>query len=236
MNSPIFAFVITLTALCSIVSLPQRVYAGDTTVANEQLSRRMHQHPVVKGRFEQLRTLTGIPRPIHSSGRFIYWRDHGLYWETLKPITQASTFTPDAIIHWQTTATSQQADKSSSPIQKQISRILLAVFGGDIQSLEMLFDSRWSSGSESGAKQWTVDLIPTMAAVKRVVEKITLSGGDYVNSLNLNASNGDTTQIQFTNISTFAYPAIDECRYFDLDSSSCPRGETAILRPNQREP
>lgn len=225
-----------LTTIFSILAPNQQVYAGDTTVASEQLFLQIRQHQVVKGRFEQLRTLTGIPRPIHSSGRFIYWRDHGLYWETQEPISQASTFTLDAIIHWQTTTTPQQADRSSSPIQRQISRILLAVFGGDIQSLEKLFDSRWSSGSESGAKQWTVDLTPTMAAVKQVVEKITLSGGKYVKKLSLDASNGDTTQIQFTNISTFAYPAVDDCPYFDLDSSSCPGDETATLPANQRKP
>ncbi|MFV2090843.1 MAG: outer membrane lipoprotein carrier protein LolA [Pseudomonadales bacterium] len=190
----------------------------------------------MKGRFEQWRNLTGIPHPIRSSGRFIYWRDHGLYWETLEPISQASTFTPNTIIHWQSTPTSRQADRISSPVQKQISRILLAVFGSDIRSLEKLFDSRWNSKPEPGAKLWTVDLTPTMAAAKRVVEKITLSGENYINSLNLDASNGDTTRIHFTDIRAFAHPASDDCQYFDLDSSLCPGDKTAPPPLNRMEP
>ena len=236
MNRSIFTYVTFLAAIFSAISLPQQAYANKNAVASEQLSKKMRQHQVVKGHFEQWRGLTGIPRPIRSSGRFIYWRDHGLYWETLKPISQASTFTPDTIIHWQSTANGQQADRSSSPIQKQISRILLAVFGGNTQSLEKLFDSRWSSGSELNTKQWAVDLSPTVAAVKRVVEKISLSGGDYINKLNLNASNGDTTRIVFSNISAFATPAVDDCTHFDLNSSSCPGAVIGSTSPNKIEP
>ena len=232
MNSPILAFVLTLATLCSTATLSQRVYADNTAAASEQLSRKMHQHQVVKGRFEQWRNLTGIPRPIRSSGRFIYWRNHGLYWETQKPISQASTFTPDAIIYWQPDTAARQADRSSSPVQKQISRILLAVFGGDIRSLEKLFDSRW----DSEAEQWTVGLTPTATMVKQVIQKITLSGRDYINSLSLDASNGDTTQIHFTDISAFVYPAADDCQYFDLDTSSCPGDKTGAPPANRMEP
>lgn len=232
MSHPILTFVITLAMLCSTAILPQRVYADDTAVASEQISRQMRQYQVVKGRFEQWRNLTGIPRPIRSSGRFIYWRKHGLYWETQKPISQASTFTSDAIIHWQSDTATRQADRSSSPVQKHISRILLAVFGGDLQALEKLFDSRWSSAAE----HWIVDLTPTATTVKQVIQKITLSGGDYINSLSLDASNGDTTQIHFTHISAFAHPATDDCRFFDLDFSSCPSNETGTPPSSQMEP
>lgn len=234
MNRLILALIITL------MTLPQPVYAGDTAEASNLLSQQMRQHQVVKGHFEQSRTLTGIPRPIHSSGRFIYWRNHGLYWKTEKPISQASTFTPDAIIHWQSGTDLQQAkrqvNKSTSPVQKQISRILLAVFGGDIQSLEKLFNTHWHSGSTPGEKQWTVDLTPSVTAIKQAVEKITLSGGDYVNNLNLDASNGDTTRIHFSNIRAFTYPAADDCQYFNQDSASCPGDKTGTLSSSRREP
>lgn len=230
MNGPMLTLlVIALAAICSATTLPQPVYADDTGVVGKHLARQMQQHRVVKGRFEQWRNLTGIPRPIRSSGRFIFWRDHGLYWETREPIFQSTTFTPDAIIYWQSTATTRQADRSSSPIQQQISRILLAVFGGDIRSLEKLFDSRWSSGPE----QWTVDLTPTAAAVKRVVQEITLAGGDYVSRLSLNARNGDNTRIHFTDISALTHPAVDDCQYFDLGPQSC-LGNKADTPPSKR--
>jgi len=222
MNKFMVVLVLTLVALHLITAQPQQLYAADSVAMNEQLSRKLRQHPVVKGEFEQLRNLAGIPRPIRSRGRFIYWRDHGLYWETNEPISQAATFTPNAIIHWQSATNLQQTERNSSPIQKQISRILLAVFGGDIKSLEQLFESRWSSGS----KIWTVDLIPSIAAVKQVVEKISLSGEDYVNNLSLVASNGDATHIQFSNIRAFNQPGVDDCSYFEVETSLC-RGEKA---------
>lgn len=240
MNNPVPVFVITLAVFCSTLTPTQRVYAGDAAITSEQLSRQITQHQIVRGRFEQWRTLTGIPRPIRSSGHFIYWRDHGLYWETGKPISQASTFTPDAIIHWQSgidlQQTKRQSDKSSSPVQKQISRILLAVFGGDIQSLEKLFNSYWSTDQEQKTKQWTVELTPTAASIKRVVEKITLSGGDYISNLNLDASNGDTTRIHFTDLGASVYPTANDCPYFDLDSSLCPVDKTGPLPSDRRKP
>jgi len=231
MNKSTLAFSVVLLALCSTLLLPQQVNADDSASASVKLSRQM-QHQVIKGRFEQLRHLTGIPRPIRSSGRFIYWRDHGLYWETQKPIAQASTFTADAIIHWQATSRSPQVEQNSSPIQQQVSRILLAVFGGDIQSLESLFDSHGQSESKAEIKQWTVELIPTMDAVKQVVEKISLSGEDYIQRLSLNASNGDSTQIQFSTIRVLSHPG-DDCRYFENDASLCPADKSLS---NQREP
>lgn len=233
MNSPMFTFVFALAVLCSTAASPQRVYADDTAVASEQPPWIIHQHQFMEGRFEQWRNLAGIPRPIRSSGRFIYWRNHGLYWETQEPISQASTFTLDTIIHWQPTTHSRQANRTSSPVQKQISRILLEVFGGDIQSLEKLFDSRWNPKPEPSAKLWTVGLTPKTATIKRVVEKITLSGENYISSLNLDASNGDTTRIHFTNIRAFAHPATDDCQYFDLDSALCP-GDKATSPPSNR--
>lgn len=235
MNGPTLrhlTLAITLMTTCSAVTVSQPVYASSATVAGEQLFRQMRLHRIVKGRFEQWRNLTGIPRPIRSSGRFIFWRDHGLYWETREPIFQSTTFTPDAIIHWQSTAAMRQADRSSSPIQQRISRILLAVFGGDIQSLERLFKSRWSSGP----KQWTVDLIPTARAIKRVIQKITLTGGNYVSSLSLGANNGDTTRIHFADISIFTNPATDDCQYFKLDPQLCSGDKDEALPSNRMEP
>ncbi len=232
MNGPALVFTVVLATLCSTTVLPQRIYAEDTAVASERLSRQMRQHQVVKGRFEQSRNLTGIPRPIRSNGRFIYWRDHGLYWEIQKPISQASTFTPDTIIHWRPDTAARQANRSSSPIQKQISRILLAVFGGDIRSLEKLFDSHWSFGAE----RWSVDLIPTAAPVKQAIRKITLSGRDYINSLSLDASNGDNTQIHFTDISAFTHPAAADCQYFDLDTSLCSDDKASAPPANRMQP
>ena len=233
-------FVITLAATFPIVTFSQQIHTDDSTVASERLSRKMHSHQVVKGHFEQWRNLAGIPRPIRSNGRFIYWRNHGMYWETRTPILQASTFTPDAIFHWHPGTNTRQADRSSSPVQKQISRILLAVFGGNIRSLEKMFDYQWhfgpKPGSESNVGQWTVKLVPKAPIVKRIIEKITLSGEDFISSLKLDTRNGDTTLIHFTNINTFTHLAIDDCQYFDLDSSACPSNKSNIAPSSQLGP
>ena len=221
MSNPPFrrvALAIILAMICSAPSLFRLAHADSGATAGEKLALQMRQYQMVKGRFEQWRKLAGIPRPIHSTGHFIYWRGHGLYWETQHPIFQAFTFTPDSVIHWQSNATAQKPDKSSAPFQKQINRILLAVFGGEIQLLEKLFDSHWSSGP----KQWSVRLRPTRAAVKQVVQEITLTGRDYVNGLSLINSNGDITRISFFSIRGFNYPAVDDCQYFNPDSQPCP--------------
>ena len=212
-----------------MVVYPKRALANDSAKIDKHLSQQMLQHKVIRGHFEQQRTLTGIPRPIRSSGRFIYWRNHGLYWETKKPIFQASTFTPDTIIHWQTNSAKRQADRSSSPIQKQISRILLAVFGGDTESLKMLFDSHVSSKGE----EWQIVLTPAIDVVKKAVEKITLNGKEHVNKLYLSASNGDASQILFLDVSTYPHLAADDCSYFDVEPSSCPNDKTGTQPSNQ---
>lgn len=221
MSSPIPVFVITLAGLCSLGISAQRVYAVDEAVTNGHLYSQVRQHRVINGDFEQIRELTGVPRPIRSSGRFVYWRDHGLYWEIREPVSQASTFTPDAVIHWQSTTGLQQSGSVTSPLQKQINGILLAFFGGDTSSLEKIFHSRWLPGNPSDAEHWTLELIPGMAVVKRSVKRITLSGDVHVKDLKIEASNGDKTRIRFSDIQVARHPSAGDCRYFDLHSASC---------------
>jgi len=199
------------------VSLSHHVNADNTTEISQQMAHKMRQHQVVTGRFEQQRQLTGIPIPIHSSGRFIFWRDYGLYWETQQPILQSSTFTPESIINWRSNGSMRTKDRSSSPIQKQISRILLAVFGGDTQSLDKYFSSHWHAELDP----WTVDVTPTTTSIKKVIQNITLTGSNYINSLSVTGGNGDTTQIHFFGLKESVLPAANDCLYFDLDPSSC---------------
>ena len=49
---------------------------------------------MLQGRFTQERTLTGIPRPLRTEGRFLLVPGTGLIWRAEKPFATVTVITP----------------------------------------------------------------------------------------------------------------------------------------------
>ncbi len=205
-------FLLFVFVLCT----PGNVIADSLNESlKDRVSHKLQSSSLVSGEFVQEKTLSGFPRSISSTGRFLYWRTHGLYWETLKPFSHATTFMAKEVLHWKNGQRRETHQKSADASQKHISRILLAIFNGDLAGLEDYFHIQW----EGNDSNWLIRLVPSHSMVSKTLSNIKLTGNDYLETLSIANTNGDKTFISFTNSHPIEAPLKAYCKFFALSSN-----------------
>lgn len=162
--------------------------------AIRKVVERLTSGGYVKGEFKQQRQLRGIAKAITSQGRFVVWRKHGFYWETVTPIFQAISFSNGKIYQWQDAKTVAIVQESSFNVQRRASALILAFFTADFDRLQQDFQISW----QFTGKQWSASLVPHNMYIKKALEKVTLSGDKYIESVRLEATAGDITRIRLS--------------------------------------
>ena len=193
--------------------------------APPQVLEQLQQQTLISGQFVQTRQLQGLPRPIKSSGNFIFWRGHGLYWETLLPFYQATTFSTDEVITWLAPEGPAQPPANKDPVQKYVNRILLSVFSADMSTIDKLFSSRWQLDGDS----WSLELTPINAAVKKVIDHARLGGGRHLQQLLVASRGGDVSLMEFEQVVAPAQLNTAQCARFNRQGDSpCPEPASAV--------
>lgn len=191
--------------------------ASDEQVA--QLTARLRQADVVVGEFRQQRTLSQLNKPLSSSGKFIFWKPAGLYWETDKPQQQAFTFTKERTISWSAPGVPQK-QQSNRIQQKKFSRFLLSLFSFDPDTLEKQFATQWFINGE----HWELRLKPRKSLTRRFVTAATLSGSEHIEQLELITAKQEKLVIDYINSQQKASISTDQCiDFFAEDASFCEK-------------
>jgi hypothetical protein len=158
------------------------------------------------GRFQQTKHLSGMKKPLLSSGRFCVVAGKGVLWRTLKPFQNTLRLKRDEIVHMQGSRVSMRLEASQEPAVRMINGVLLSLLGGDLGQLENLFEVDGSVAGDS----WRVALTARNAAVARAVGAISLEGGAYVRSIRMVDAGGDRTEIVFSDLKTGAQALLPE--------------------------
>lgn len=185
-----------MRTLVLLAALVLAVPGGIAEPAPEHIVAQLQQYPVISGKFVQTRQLQGLSRPIRSDGNFLFWRDHGLYWETLRPFYQATTFTADDVISWPAPEGPALASETNDRVQQYVSRILLSVFSADLSLIDKLFSSRWTVDGE----HWSLELTPVNDTVGKVIERARLAGEHHLRQLQVATRNGDISTMDFAEV------------------------------------
>ena len=188
-------------------------FANSEENAIQNVIQQLNSVTVIHGKFEQQKQLQGLDYPLTSSGHFIFWKAKGLYLASDTPFFNASTITPDNIIHWQENGTGSISEEQSGLIQREISRTLLAFFSADVALIEERFTTEW----QFDGKNWQLLLAPRHDMVRKQMRSAELRGEDYIESLRIVGGNGDVTQLNFTDINSSDSPTQEQCRWFYLN-------------------
>lgn len=172
---------------------------------------------VTAGKFEQSKRLQGFNYDLTSRGRFIFWRDHGLYLETREPFFNATTLTPEAIWYWNADGSISSAQEPGGMVQREVNRTLLAFFSADKALIESRFATHWET-SEQG---WVLTLTPRLAVIGKHIKSVQLAGDVFLERLQLDAANGDRTILTFQDLSRQSQPAMSQCRRFFRQPDAC---------------
>ncbi|WP_172197599.1 outer membrane lipoprotein carrier protein LolA [Niveibacterium sp. COAC-50] len=197
--------------LCALsLSLVATVaHAADPLV--DKVRGLLQQPPVVSGRFEQVRELSGFPKPVASRGRFIVARDRGVLWQTEAPFASSVRLTKGEILQKAGDTVTMRMSADKEPAVRAINGVMFALLSGDIAQLEQRFTV---TGKVDG-NRWSLSLAPREASMAQVLSKIDLAGQRFVESVDMLDANGDRTRIRLLDIVPAAALGKAEAAQFD---------------------
>ena len=163
----------------------------DETAAFDELLRllagRRHDHVT----FTEVQQLAILDQPLHSSGELLYDAPDRLEKRTLEPHRE------DLLLEHGTLSVERDHRRRSVSLHDFPQAVpfiesLRATLAGDRAALERYFAVRFSGS----LARWTLELTPTDAALKRVMQHILIAGeGDRIRTVQVRQRDGDTSTL-----------------------------------------
>ncbi|WP_223851447.1 MULTISPECIES: outer membrane lipoprotein carrier protein LolA [Cupriavidus] len=193
------AIVLAMTACVAFAGTGTLAVAAEKTSGKgpdtlHDITARLSDAPVIRGRFEQRRQLAGFATPLVSKGDFVLAREHGLAWTTREPVASSLVVTPtQLVVRGADGQVQQRMAADNQPAMRILGESMVALLRGDFSSLLPRFsvDAR-----KTGKDGWALTLTPTDAGIRRAFTRIDLSGDRFVRSIRMDEAGGDTTQIR----------------------------------------
>lgn len=156
------------------------------------LAAQLQKPASVQGVFVQERHLRPPAKPLTTEGVFALKPKSGLYWQTDKPLSLRLRVNRQGIAQWD--GKNRRWQPSPQGGQAAQVKLFMAVLGGDVAALEQQFAAKLSGSAE----KWQLDLQPKTAVMKQVFQSIRISGGRYVEQVELLEKQGDKTVMRFS--------------------------------------
>ncbi len=157
---------------------------------------RLKTSPVLKGEFEQAKTLKGFRNPLVSKGEFLVARGQGVWWHTRQPfestlvVTRTRLFTRNA-----DGSAGNLMDAQAEPGLQQVNELIFSLLSAD---LDVLADKFTIVAQPVGAAGWTLALTPRDPNLAKFLVRATLAGERDVQTVRIDEARGDVTQIRFS--------------------------------------
>lgn len=218
------SLVLTLLALGA---LPRFAYAEEPAhaAAPQQdvlaaVKHRLKPFETLQGHFEQEKRLAKIKKPLKSRGSFVLQRGRGVLWRTEAPISSLLAMTRDSVAVVRDGKTVASIGFNEQPALRLMGRVVFAVFAADLDEIQKSFDVTSSSLAADGSG-WALTLRPKDPAFSKVIRSIQLNGSAYLENLELQEANGDSTLIRFRDLDAQAKLRPEDARL--LEPSPSPK-------------
>lgn len=201
-----------LIALPGVLLLPPGQAVASGTLL-DQVRQRLADAPVLRGEFEQRKTLKGFKNPLLSRGDFLLARDRGVIWRTRQPFASELVVTGERLLTRQTDGrVGTQVDTRREPGVQAVNEMLFALMAADVSTLSKRFKV---DGELRGPTGWRLMLVPTDSALASWLTRIELDGERFVNQARWVEAQGDTSVIQLSAQSAASQLSADEAARFD---------------------
>jgi hypothetical protein len=151
------------------------------------LSARRHGHVA----FTEVQQLAILDQPLHSSGELLYDAPDRLEKRTLEPRAE-DLLLENGMLTMERGHRRRSVALKDLPQAAPFIESLRATLAGDRAALERYFTVHFSGGLE----QWTLELTPLDAALRRSVRRILIAGvHDRIRSVEIHQSDGDRSTL-----------------------------------------
>jgi hypothetical protein len=176
--------------------LPHAWAADPLPTLLREVRERLADDPVLRGAFEQRKTLKGFRNPLLSTGDFVVARQRGVLWRTVEPFASTLVVTRDRVLARQADGSvARQLNAAQEPAVRAISETLFAMMAADLAVLTQRFQAE---GELHGKDGWRLVLAPRDAGLTRWVQRVELEGDHFLRSVKLQEGSGDQTQIKLS--------------------------------------
>lgn len=163
--------------------------AGALTL--DALARGLSRHEIVSGTFTQERTLKGFPKPLQSSGHFVFAAGKGVLWATDKPFPSEVLLSEKALSTRNDYGT-ETLSAADIPQLEVVNRFVMELVSGRYEAL----DDAFTTVLTGTAADWHLALEPKAGFVKSIFSSIEVSGDEYPRAITLVTKDGETTRVR----------------------------------------
>ena len=139
--------------------------------------------------FTEEKRVTGLTRPLKSTGRLSYERTKGLLWEVEKPLPSQTVMTPTRVVQRVKGRVTMKLDVAAQPSMQVISRLFVAAVTGEWSTLEADF----TMAAEQSPSGWKLTLTPKGGLFAKIASRLEITGKIAVDKIVLFELTGDTT-------------------------------------------
>ncbi|AWH88883.1 LolA family protein [Limnobaculum parvum] len=165
-----------------------------SAVTLDDLQQRFSHQPVLRAQFEQQRTISGMSQPLKSNGNVLIAKAHGLIWNQTKPFPLILMMNETRMEQRMAGQPPQVITADNNPQMFRFNSILTALFHADRKALEQNFNLQFSY---LGKGNWQLILQPTTTPLDKLFRQITLNGSEFLNEIQINDMQDDSTHIRF---------------------------------------
>lgn len=180
-------WLLMIVALCSL---------SVQAVTLTELQQRFSQQPVLRAEFEQQRSISGMAKPLKSSGELLISQQKGLWWAQQKPFPLTLLLDDKRMVQTLAGQPPQVVTADNNPQMFQFNRLLTALFHADSLALEQNFALQFS---DLGHNKWRLVLTPKTTPLDRLFKRITLNGEQFLETIDIDDMQSDATHIRFFN-------------------------------------
>ncbi len=184
-------FALALCALFTSVAVQATEPATQELLA--QVRQRVQDAPVVRGGFEQLKTVKGFKQPLRSGGDFIVARGKGIVWHVLRPFESVLVVKPDSLqSRGSDGKVTMQMRAQDEPVLRTVNAMLFAVMSANLVELAQHFEVT----GQVVAKGWSLHLVPRDPMLAQWLSAVDLQGNQFVQEVKLQEARGDSSVIR----------------------------------------
>ncbi|MPM39911.1 hypothetical protein SDC9_86547 [bioreactor metagenome] len=187
------AFTCAVLGLASGLALAQTGGQPSAQDLLEQVRKQLKDAPVVRGKFEQIKTIKGFKQPLRSSGEFVVAKGKGIVWHVLEPFESSLIVRPDSLQSRRADGeVSIQMRAEDEPVLRTVNAMLFAVMSADLVQLRQFFEI---SGKVQ-ASGWQMHLVPRDPMLAQWLAAVDLQGAQFVREVRMQEARGDSSVIR----------------------------------------
>ncbi|TDM05732.1 MAG: outer membrane lipoprotein carrier protein LolA [Ideonella sp. MAG2] len=161
-----------------------------------EIRTRITTTAVLRGQFEQRKTVKGFKQPLLSRGDFLVQRGRGVIWRTRDPLISSLVLTRDRLVtRGADGVVQQQMDAAREPAVRGITELMFAVLSADLAVLSQRFVV---SPQLKTGEAWQMTLLPKDQALAQWATRVEIDGDRQVRQVQWQDGMGDVSLIRMS--------------------------------------